>query len=543
MSQIEAPLRETQMPRSFLRDLVALSSLPEVWTHRSADEIASGLAGILLNMLYVDIAYVTLITQPGGSEIKAAYTKRGKLREPQVHEVGKNLEESLLRLGVQDLQVTISNPLGDGLFQAIVMPIGVAGVHGHLIAASKQSGFPDEFQHLLLRIAANHAAIILGQKAVQEELRYKQEELTDFFENASEALHWVGPDGIILWANQAELDMLGYTREEYIGQPIDKFHADTVVAEDIIQRLVNGQPVDEYEARLRCKDGTIKHVLISSSVYRKNGEFIHTRCFTRDITERKQMEETLRRAYDDIEMRVKFRTKELSAAIEALQEEVSNRKSVQAEITELRSRLSEGREAERLFLAQELHDGPIQDLFALSYSLTSLSESAQLPQIKSIQDGVMEVVGTLRKLCEDLRPSNLISHGLEKAIESHLEQFKEQYPTYKIHSELNQNGSLPERISLALYRIYQQALANIIRHAQADEIFVRFQIEADQAVLEVRDNGRGFAMPATWLELARQGHLGLIGGLERAEAVGGKLTVDSAPGKGTSIQVKVPINS
>lgn len=540
---MDAFVHEKQIPRRFLEDLVAVSSLPALWIHRSSEEIAVGLAGVLLDMLDLDVIYLHVSGETQINELELAYSKNEKLANEQARELGKAFESIILSTALSEGRATIEHPFEPGALQALVMPISMAGMHGNVVAASKRVDFPDELNHLLMRVAVNQTAVILRQKQVEEEFRHKKEELTDFFENASEALHWVGPDGIILWANQAELDMLGYTREEYIGQPFEKFHVDEVVAENIIQHLVNGQTVDEYEARLRCKDGSIKHVLISSSVYRKNGEFIHTRCFTHDITKRKQMEEALRRSYDEVEMHVEFRTKELSAAIEALKEEITNRKRVQAEVSELRSRLSEGREAERLFLAQELHDGPIQDLFALSYSLTSLLESTQIPQLKSVQDGIMQVVGTLRKLCEDLRPSNLISHGLEKAIYSHLEQFKEQYPTYQVEFTLSQNGVLPERISLALYRIYQQALANIVRHAQADQIFVLFHIEQNEAVLEVRDNGRGFAMPATWLELARQGHLGLIGSLERAEAVGGKLKVESAPGKGTLIQVRVPINN
>jgi PAS domain S-box-containing protein len=128
----------------------------------------------------------------------------------------------------------------------------------------------------------------------EEEVREKQAELTDFVENATVGLHWVGPDGTILWANRAEHELLGYTREEYVGRNIADFHADPPVIDDILCRLTRGEELYGYEARLRCKDGTVRHVLISSSVYRKNGEFCHTRCFTRDITERKAAEEALK---------------------------------------------------------------------------------------------------------------------------------------------------------------------------------------------------------------------------------------------------------
>lgn len=95
----------------------------------------------------------------------------------------------------------------------------------------------------------------------------------------------MGADGTILRANQAELDLLGYTRENYVGRNIAEFHVEASVIQDILARLVNGETLQEYSARLRCNDGSIKEVLIDSSVLFENGRFVHTRCFTRDVTE------------------------------------------------------------------------------------------------------------------------------------------------------------------------------------------------------------------------------------------------------------------
>jgi PAS domain S-box-containing protein len=94
----------------------------------------------------------------------------------------------------------------------------------------------------------------------------------------------VGPDGTILWANQAELDLLGYTRETYVGRNITEFHADQSVINDILACLSRGEMLRDYPARLRHRDGSIRHVLIDSSVLFENGKFVHTRCFTRDVT-------------------------------------------------------------------------------------------------------------------------------------------------------------------------------------------------------------------------------------------------------------------
>jgi PAS domain S-box-containing protein len=116
-------------------------------------------------------------------------------------------------------------------------------------------------------------------------------ELSDFIENASIPLHWVDSNGIIIWANQAELDALGFNSAEYIGQPITAFHADEEVIHDILARLTANETLHNYPARLKTKDGSIRHVLISSNVLWRDGKFVHTRCFTKDITELKKEEQ------------------------------------------------------------------------------------------------------------------------------------------------------------------------------------------------------------------------------------------------------------
>lgn len=125
----------------------------------------------------------------------------------------------------------------------------------------------------------------------EQELEQRLEELKDFVDNASTPLHWVDNNGIITWANQAELDSLGYTAEEYIGHHISDFHADEEAIKDILNRLRNNETIRNYPARLKCKDNSIKYVLINSNVLFKDGKFVHTRCFTRDITELKREEE------------------------------------------------------------------------------------------------------------------------------------------------------------------------------------------------------------------------------------------------------------
>lgn len=116
--------------------------------------------------------------------------------------------------------------------------------------------------------------------------------LLDFVETAGVGLHWVGADGTILWANVADYEPLGYTADEYVGHHIAEFHADADTIADILSRLTSGERLRDYEARLRCKDGSIRSVMINSSVlFDDQGRFVHTRCFTHDITESKQLDE------------------------------------------------------------------------------------------------------------------------------------------------------------------------------------------------------------------------------------------------------------
>ncbi|WP_306394263.1 hybrid sensor histidine kinase/response regulator [Telluria beijingensis] len=118
-------------------------------------------------------------------------------------------------------------------------------------------------------------------------------ELTDFVENAVEGLHRVGPDGTILWANRAELQMLGYEWDEYVGRHIAEFHEDPATIDYILATLLSGGTLYDQPARLRCKDGSIKHVLIHSNGHFEDGRLRHTRCFTRDATERQQRDVAL----------------------------------------------------------------------------------------------------------------------------------------------------------------------------------------------------------------------------------------------------------
>jgi signal transduction histidine kinase len=222
--------------------------------------------------------------------------------------------------------------------------------------------------------------------------------------------------------------------------------------------------------------------------------------------------------------------------------DISERKQMEAELTEVQQQLIESVEAERSYLAQELHDGPIQDLYAISYQIQGMEvKEHDLDSLVSATEAMKQVISQLREICGDLRPPALAPFGLEKAILTHLEQLRDKNPNLQIEADLMPDGQLiPDRARLALYRVYQHAVSNVLRHAQASKLSVKFEIDPEEIVLEVEDDGCGFELPKRWVDFARLGHLGLVGTTERAEAVGGHLDIISSPGNGTIVRVTVP---
>ena len=144
-------------------------------------------------------------------------------------------------------------------------------------------------------LAAQEAAEALDRQLEAEAaLQRGQAELADFFENATIGLSWLGPDGVVVRANRAQLAMLGYDASEYIGRPFADFHADAAVAEALRARLAAREVVQEVPSRMRGHDGTERDVVISASGYWEDGRMTHARCFVRDVTGQKRAEEVVR---------------------------------------------------------------------------------------------------------------------------------------------------------------------------------------------------------------------------------------------------------
>ncbi len=231
--------------------------------------------------------------------------------------------------------------------------------------------------------------------------------------------------------------------------------------------------------------------------------------------------------------------------ITSLRELEKNQAEYQTNL-EVHHRLLEQREQERLQIARDLHDGPVQEILGAVYALNGIirgGEAANVsPELAAIAETLQRQVAELRDYAGELRPPALSKFGLEKAIRSHAETFQQKYPEVQVAIQASQAGGLlPEALRLAFFRIYQEAMNNIARHCPNARVEVTFRKDGREAWLQVADSGPGFDVPEDWLALARAGHLGLLGMRERAEALQGRLEIDSKPGRGTRIRITVPL--
>lgn len=204
--------------------------------------------------------------------------------------------------------------------------------------------------------------------------------------------------------------------------------------------------------------------------------------------------------------------------------------------------LAEGRERERHYLARELHDVPLQNLYSIRHKLEVLGRYAedgeQQDSFKELHDVLDKTAEDLRILCGELRPPSLATFGLEKAIRSHVRTVRRSHPHLQFHLNLTPDGrDLSDHLRHSLFRIYQSALTNVLRHSGATALWITFVLDQDRVTLEIRDNGCGFRVPRSFLTLARSEHYGLLGMSEWADSIGAEFSVDSKTGIGTTIHV------
>ncbi len=209
---------------------------------------------------------------------------------------------------------------------------------------------------------------------------------------------------------------------------------------------------------------------------------------------------------------------------------------------EVHHRLMGQREQERLKIARDLHDGPIQMLSSTSFYLQIMKETFPDPtllvELNQIGINIKDTMHQLRALLYELRPPTLMHFGLAKVIQIYAEDLRERHPEIELELDVMEDQrNLPDEERLALFRIFQAGVDNIIQHAKASKVWVTFKVEPGSFYLQLRDNGSGFDGSKDFSSLLLEGHFGLLGMKERAEAIGAKFSLVSEPGAGTMITV------
>jgi PAS domain S-box-containing protein len=352
----------------------------------------------------------------------------------------------------------------------------------------------------------------------QEDDRFENEAA---FSAMAEGVMICDAKGDILWVNDALCDIYGYSRAEVIGQNpriLKSGRHDAVFYRKLWGELT--QKGRWYgEIWNQRKNGEVFPEILSIQALRgTNGQVRRYISVFSDITERKQNEEALQQHQQQLE-------------------------ESEARLRELASFLQTVREEERKRIARELHDELGQALTALRFDLGWLQGKCGtlgIPATERVGSalGVVEQsIVSLRRIAEDLRPAMLDSLGLAAAIEHHTTQFS-QHTGIPCHVRMNREEfELESDLATAVFRIIQEALTNIARHAAASEVSVEI-VETDESIrLSVTDNGCGFVVAN------RTKRFGLLGMRERVTMLDGHLEIDSKPGAGTRIIATLPLRN
>jgi PAS domain S-box-containing protein len=420
-----------------------------------------------------------------------------------------------------------------GYASSLVLPlIGFGSPFGAItIYSTETNAFSDEEVQLLAELAGDLGygittmRIRAAHAQAEQALRVSEERYRSLFEGMTEgfALHEIRCDdnGVPLDYRFLELNpaferLTGLRQEDLRGKwksEVEQLRGDDHRWIEIYGKVaLTGEPI-RFENYSPALD---RHFEVFA--YRPAPQQFAV--IFMDITDRKQTEEALRQARETAE---------------------KNRTQI-----EVQRRLIEQREQERQRIAHDLHDGPVQAITGITFAIQELVMNNPGPELSNalvgIRNQLQEVIGELRTFAQELRPPILFNFGLRRAIQAHLENFQESHPNLQTQLKVEWVGDpLPEQVLIALFRVYQESLNNIVKHAQATEIQVHLARDDRQFEMDIEDNGSGFVVPKDPLYLTREGHLGLAGMRERVEAIGGSLKIDSSPGTGTRVQVKVPL--
>jgi len=348
------------------------------------------------------------------------------------------------------------------------------------------------------------------RKGAEEALHESEKSFRALWEGAYDAI-WVHDlEGNIQTANKAAAELGGYPVAELLGMNVKSFLSEESLklAREVSKKLTEHQPIDlPYELRLVRKDGSEAICMVSTNLITSDGEAKGFQNIARDVTQEKRMQDNLRYYLQEI---------------------------------------TRAQEEERKRIARELHDDTAQVLGSLSRQLDNFVRKRhglapnEVLFLKDLQAQLNRGVQGVNRFVQDLRPSLLDDLGLIPALRSLVKGLQESDGISSDLKILGKERRFSPEVELLLFRIVQEALNNIRRHAQASEAQVAIEFAEDRVKVTVADNGQGFSLSGRVDDLPRSGKLGLAGMRERAGLLGGTLEVQSTPGKGTTLTIKVP---
>jgi PAS domain S-box-containing protein len=350
---------------------------------------------------------------------------------------------------------------------------------------------------------------ITEQKQAERAVRDAEQKYRELFENARDALYVHDLNGRYTSVNRAAESLTGYDREEILGKDFVGFVARKHVSrvrKNLCKKLEE-ESETTYEVEIITKDGRRIPVEVSSHLIYNNGIPVGVQGAVRDISDRKKAQESLQ---------------------------------------SFSRRLLAAQEAERQRIARTLHDEIGQVLTAVKINLQtthgSLDSIDSADRITESIDIIDEALVRVRDLSIDLRPPHLDDFGLATALRWYVDTYSQRTGTKaKFSEELNGSSRrLPQEIETACFRIAQEALTNITRHAAASSVSLKLKQRREQLRLTITDNGIGFDVLAVTGRITAE-TLGLRGMKERTQAVGGSLEINSTLGKGTEVRALFPI--
>ncbi len=405
---------------------------------------------------------------------------------------------------------------------ALGRTLTLLGAHlGAALPAVRQTRLPALLGALAAGYVVELRATILAEQetiraALLAALRESDARFRTIFADAAIGIVLADLAGRLVESNPAIERMLGYTRDELRGMAFTEVtHPDDVSADwALFAELVAGRrDFYQMEKRYLHKDGHVVWGNLTASLVRdERGTPRFTIGMVEDITERKRMA---------------------------------------AGLIDAQRRLAESREMERLRLARNLHDIALQQLLDINRHLAETREregtlqdvAVPIATVAAVQQKVQEVTAQLRDLVRELRPPGLEEFGLSAALEgcvADLRRARPEMPAVMLDLQ-GEDMAVPLAVSLPLFRAAQEALRNVLEHAHARHVTLRLQVHTGDAVLSVRDDGMGFAIPAALGTLAHAGHFGLVGIAERVALAGGQMDLESRPEEGMAMTVRIPV--